>query len=139
MHPVLFVPCVHCYPVLHIVSLHSSFVLTQPLFECSTGFPNVSPRDNLSGRLHKAIRDLKRDKDIIILPADKGNATVVMDQSDYTAKMDDLLGDPAYKKLKRNPTTKVEAQISAALKELEQKGCLVRGKVRGRCLQHLAS
>ena len=82
------------------------------------------PKKNLSGKLQKAIRDLRRDKDITILPADKGNATVVMDRSDYTTKMADLLEDPAYKKLKRNPTTGVENRISSALQELEQKGHL---------------
>ena len=70
------------------------------------------PRENLTGKLHKAIRSLRRDKDIIILPADKGNATVVMNRSDYTAKMESLLEDPAYKKLKCNPTTRVETRIS---------------------------
>ena len=32
------------------------------------------PKKNLSGKLQKAIRDLRRDKDITILPADKGSA-----------------------------------------------------------------
>ena len=82
------------------------------------------PRKNLTGKQHKTIRSLRRDKDIIILPADKGNATVVMNRSDYTAKMEDLLEDPAYKKMKCNPTTRVETRISSALKELEQKGYL---------------
>ena len=81
-------------------------------------------KKNLSGKLQKAIRDLRRDKNITILPADKSNATVVMNRSDYTTKMADLLEDPAYKKLKRNPTTGVENRISSALNELEQKGHL---------------
>ena len=37
------------------------------------------PSSNLDKRMHRAIRDLRRDTDIVILPADKGNATVVMD------------------------------------------------------------
>ena len=36
--------------------------------------------------------------------------------------MESLREDSAYKKLKRNPTTRVETRISSALKELEQKG-----------------
>ena len=44
-----------------------------------------------------------------------------MNRSDYTVKMKSLLEDPAYKKLKRNPTTSVETRISSALKKLEQK------------------
>ena len=80
------------------------------------------PRDNLTSRHHKAIRDLHRDNEIVVLPADKGNVTVVMNQSDYTAKMEVLLEDSAYRRLKCDPTTKVEARIASALKELEQKG-----------------
>ena len=120
------IPALDIIAATEVTASHLDDETAQQLrLEVSSVFSSARPpKDNLSGRLHKAIRDLKRDKDIIILPADKGSATVVMDQSDYTAKMDNLLGDPAYKKLKRNPTTKVEAQISAALKELEQKGCL---------------
>ena len=76
------------------------------------------PKDNLSSRQRKAIRDLRRDKEIVVLPADKGNVTVVMDQSDYTVKMEALLEDSAYRRLKYDPTTKVEARIASALKEL---------------------
>ena len=72
----------------------------------------------------QAIRSLRRDKDIIIRPGDKGNATVAMNRSDCTVKMESQLEDPAYKKLKRNPTTRVETRISSALKELGQKGYL---------------
>ena len=82
------------------------------------------PKDNLTSRQHKAIRDLHRDKEIVVLPADKGYVTVVMNQSDYTAKMEELLEDSTYRKLKRDPTTKVEAKIASALKEPEHKGHL---------------
>ena len=34
-----------------------------------------------------ALRRLRNDKDIVILPADKGSVTVVMDKKDYTDKM----------------------------------------------------
>lgn len=36
--------------------------------------------------------------------------------------MADLLQDVAYKKVKRNPTSRVEAQVSTALRECERKG-----------------
>lgn len=40
-----------------------------------------------------ALRWLKNDKDVVILPADKGRVTVVMDKKDYTDKMDSLVND----------------------------------------------
>ena len=36
--------------------------------------------------------------------------------------MEDLLQDVAYKKVKLNPTSRVEAQVSTALKRCERKG-----------------
>ena len=79
------------------------------------------PRSNLSRELHKLVKSLQ-DQSIVILPADKGNATIVLDRTDYMDKMESLLEDNAYKKVKRNPTSRIEARISTALKELENKG-----------------
>ena len=56
-----------------------------------------------------ALRGLRNDKDIVILPADKGRVTVVtvvMDKKDYIDKMDSLVNDKqTYELLKRDPTT----------------------------------
>ena len=42
------------------------------------------PKSNLTKEEKKALRELSSDKDIVILKADKGNSTVVMDRSSYT-------------------------------------------------------
>ena len=72
------------------------------------------PKSNLSRQLQKAVKNLREDRDIVILPADKGNATVILDQTDYAAKMEHLLEDRAYRKVQRNPTSRVEAKVSTA-------------------------
>jgi hypothetical protein len=69
----------------------------------------------------RAVNNLKRCKDLVILPADKGNVTVVMDRSQYDEKMRVLLDDPAYRKLKGDPTSKFEANIKNILKQVEQR------------------
>ena len=43
-------------------------------------------------KLH-AFKRLKNDKDIVILPTDKGHVAVVMDKKDSTGKMDSLVND----------------------------------------------
>ena len=43
--------------------------------------------------LEKAIRSLRQAEDIVIVPADKGNATVVMDRTVYEGKIRALLAD----------------------------------------------
>lgn len=67
------------------------------------------------------MRSLQKDENIVILPADKGSATVVLDRTDYVAKMKNLLND-AYKKVKHDTTSKTETKISTALKECERNG-----------------
>ena len=57
---------------------------------------------------------------IVILPADKGNATVVMDRKNYVKKMDDMFKDEAYGKLKKDPTKTVEAKVSKVLRRWEK-------------------
>jgi hypothetical protein len=47
---------------------------------------------------------LKNNTDLTILPADKGNATVILNTADYKQKIISILEDPAYRRLTRDPT-----------------------------------
>ena len=49
------------------------------------------PDNNLTKDERQALKRLKTDENIVILPADKGRVTVVMDKTDYYDKMDHLL------------------------------------------------
>nr|VZI22161.1 unnamed protein product [Spirometra erinaceieuropaei] len=51
------------------------------------------PREVLSKVERDALRELKADKDLVIVPADKGRATVVLDRTDYLQKAKGLLED----------------------------------------------
>ncbi|XP_060531998.1 uncharacterized protein LOC132705430 [Cylas formicarius] len=66
------------------------------------------PQPNLSREEMQALRNLNNNENILIMPADKGNATVVMNTSDYNAKLEDILNDPIYKLVTRDPTTYLE-------------------------------
>ena len=72
--------------------------------------------------MHRAIKELRKDKDIVILPADKGNATVVMDRTEYVSKMNLMLEDKAYTRLKKDPTSKIERKITKSIRALEDEG-----------------
>ena len=53
----------------------------------------------------QALKRLKNDNNIVILPADKGRLAVVMDKTDNFDKMDALVNDKqTYEELKRDPT-----------------------------------
>ena len=64
------------------------------------------PKSNLSKAEAQAIRELKRDKSRIVLTADKGVAMVVMDRQDYINKSNNLLAQPVYRPIPKDPTNK---------------------------------
>ena len=83
------------------------------------------PRPNLSYTQKTALKDLRKDNTIVILPADKGNATVVMDRSLYEEKMKEILLDGnTYRKLKRDPTTHIEKTVAEKVKQLHRNGLI---------------
>jgi hypothetical protein len=62
-------------------------------------------QDNLTGAERRAIRALKANEVLTILPADKSNATVILNTTDYVQKIHALLEDQAYRKLRKDPLT----------------------------------
>ena len=58
----------------------------------------------------------------IILPADKGRATVPMKRYNYDKKMRDLLDTDPYCKIKKDPTQTQEAKFTKRTKALERDG-----------------
>ena len=80
---------------------------------------------NLPWSLQKALDDLKKRQDIVILPADKGRCTVVMDETEYHAKVDSLFADQKfYKVLDKDPTSSTERKMNAALLGLKKNGTI---------------
>ena len=78
------------------------------------------PKSNLAIEHRTALKELKAMEGIVILPADKGNATVVMERDEYDSKMSELLNSTTYKKLKKDPTSAKENKLSRLLKSLEK-------------------
>ncbi|XP_072144232.1 uncharacterized protein [Dermacentor andersoni] len=76
----------------------------------------VSP---LSTEERKAVKRLKANTAIVILPADKGNATVLTDTAVYKNKMLALLNDQdTYVRLTRDPTLKVQRDFQTLLADV---------------------
>jgi hypothetical protein len=67
--------------------------------------PNLSP-----GEL-KSINTLSKNKDIMVVKADKGGATVVMDKIDYERKMETLLSGGEYQLLPEDPYAEYDAEL----------------------------
>ena len=78
---------------------------------------------NLTKDERQALKQLKTDEDIVILPADKGRVTVVMDKTDYYDKMDTLVDDKqTYEELKRDPTPALQRRLNGKLLGLKKAG-----------------
>ena len=58
--------------------------------------------------LSQAIRELNRDRDHIVLTADKGVAMVIMDRQDYINKCKHLLNQPTYRAIPWDPTNTIK-------------------------------
>jgi hypothetical protein len=74
----------------------------------------------LSKKKLEAVSTLRNDESVVILPADKGKSTVVMDRDEYRKKIGELLNDESYKPLKKDPTLKLERVITSTLEQAEK-------------------
>ena len=77
-------------------------------------------RPNLSNGEMTVIKQLKADKERIILTADKGVVLVIMERKDYIKKGKQLLQDPnTYKTIPSDPTMKLKNKLITKLKKIK--------------------
>ena len=66
--------------------------------------PPIPKHDNLKPSERSALHSLQKRKDIVIKPADKGSAVVVMDREHYISEAERQLNDSTfYKALDHDP------------------------------------
>ncbi|BHF64138.1 hypothetical protein SprV_0200713700 [Sparganum proliferum] len=83
------------------------------------------PREVLSKVKRDALREFKADKDLVIVPADKGRSTVVLDRTDYLQNAKGLLEDRQfYVPCAMNPVKALAREINATLLALENSGAI---------------
>ena len=93
------------------------------------------PEPNITKEMRDALKSLKEDESIIVLPADKGRASVVMDTDTYRAKMSTLIENGPYQLLNKDPTDRLTRKLSEKLLTLKRSGYLleaVYNKIRPR-------
>ena len=77
------------------------------------------PNPNLTKAQSQAIRELKRDRDCMVLTADKGVAMVIMDRQDYINKSKQLLNQPINRAIPRDPTNTIKNKLINILKRVK--------------------
>ncbi|CAJ0948004.1 unnamed protein product [Ranitomeya imitator] len=85
---------------------------------------------NLSTPDFQALQTLRTDNEIVIKPADKGGAIVIMNKSDYTQEIHRQLRDnTVYRLLPTDPTTMIRNLIKETLDPYVEKG-VIDGKTQ---------
>ena len=75
--------------------------------------------NNLTVEQRNALNVLSNDKNIVIKPADKGGALVIMDKEDYEKACNAVLEDPEfYEELKEDPNPGYQEKVKQAADEL---------------------
>lgn len=89
------------------------------------------PGTNLTKAERNALSELRKDDTVVILPADKGKGTVILDRSDYDSKMLDILNDSQhFLKIKDDPTKVAERKLVSELRKLKNEGRMPDGLYR---------
>ena len=65
------------------------------------------------------MKELQSDTSILILPADKGRSSVILNREDYLEKRMDHINNGPYRLLKKNPITKTKVKTLKQLKVLK--------------------
>ena len=83
----------------------------------------TKPQSNLSRQEWLGLQDIKKDQSIMVLAADKGRATVLLDRADYVNKANTLLQDSnTYSQLKKDPTDKIKRKVIETLSQIRNSG-----------------
>ena len=86
-----------------------------------------APKPILTKEEKIGLLQLKKDKDKVVLTADKGVAMVVMDKQDYISKAEELLVQPVYRTIPRDPTNEIKAQLITKLRRIKRENNLDEG------------
>ena len=78
----------------------------------------------MSSHVRSALKYLRRRDDILILPADKGRATVVLNKAECDETLVMLSDARTYKKLDRDPALSMEWKLNTLLLRLKKKGSI---------------
>lgn len=93
--------------------------ISQLLQRTSSGnfLDSLTPRDNLTPAERQALKGLKADQAIKIMPADKGSTVVIMNSTDYDQEALRQLSDTRfYDTIDRDPTSELAVDIRAYIR-----------------------
>ena len=85
------------------------------------------PTPNISSSESKALKALAKDDSILVLPADKGRCTVILDKGEYITKVETMLSDTStYTRLNSDPTSKYKRKLVQKINKLLTEGKITK-------------
>ena len=89
------------------------------------------PKSNISREERQALITLSKEKDIVILPADKGRCTVLLDKAEYVTQVESMLSDKnTYSPLKKDPTRNIKRKLTTILAKLQKANKLTEAQYK---------
>lgn len=101
--PPRFTPTSYWVPPLHKLPPEIVFLLKQDLKQFNTHFKSQQEKPNLSQTEQQALKELATNKHVVIKPADKGSAVVILDREQYIFEANRQLEDRTYYKRLQQP------------------------------------
>ena len=82
------------------------------------------PEPNITREMKQALKGSTEDKNIMILPADKGRASVVLDKNTYDDKLKTLIEKGPFRLYNKDPTDRLSRKLTEKLLNLKRGGHL---------------
>ena len=84
-------------------------------------FYNYKPSPRIL-RQHRVLRNLRKNKDIVVTKPDKGNGLVILDRKLYNNAIEEIISDSyKFEKLSEDPTLKRKVSLQRFVRKLKQK------------------
>lgn len=90
-------------PPLHLLPQEVGLLIKEDEVTCKRQYKIIHEKFNVSLEESKALRELKNAKHIVIKPADKGSAVVIMSREQYILEVERQLNDPIYYRKLQKP------------------------------------
>ena len=129
--------CLKC-EILIIENIHRSFfnklkseetksqIKAHLLYLANSYFHNYKPYPRIL-RQHRVLRNLRKNKIIVITKPDKGNGVVVIDGKLYNNTIEEITSDTSkFENRSEDPTWKGEASLQRFLRKMKQKTFLIK-------------
>ena len=107
----------------HLNDKSNDSKLKSELSHAAQLYVNSFQPSNKDIKTHKILKNLHKNKDIIILKPDKGNGVVILNKIDYVKGIYDIINDKnKFKELNNDPTINREGKLQRFLRDLKKKG-----------------